>query len=113
MTQEFKNLSYRSRAALPKTNTELAAWILHKGGLGMIFLALLAVVWMTGEKRNDEMIDLVKRNVAAFQQVSSDLQNQRASAEESNIRMREAVTQLMAELRDLRRGPQSGDTSKN
>lgn len=103
MTEHLRELNHRSRNALPRNRFEMGAWLIQKGGLGMIFLALLVAVWWQGEKRNDELRDLVKANVAAFQQVSADLQSQRVQSSESSARMREAQGQIMDELREIRR----------
>lgn len=113
MTEHFRELSHRSRNALPRNRVEMGAWLIQKGGLGMIFLLLLVAVWWQGEKRTDEMRDLVKANVAAFQQVSADLQAQRTQASESGARMREAQGQIMDELRELRRRDPSSAQNTN
>lgn len=103
MTQHLREMSLRSRNALPRNRFELAAWLIRQGGLGMIFLVLLSVVWYNGERRNDELRDIVRANVQAFQQVSADLQAQRQLSAESQLRMRESVQTIMDELREIRR----------
>lgn len=103
MTEHLKEMTYRSRAALPRNRFEMAAWLLQKGGMGFIFLFMLVAVWWNGERHNDEMRDLVRANVEAFKQVSSDLQSQRADSESASTRLREDLTDIMSELRASRR----------
>ena len=112
MTEHLKEMTYRSRAALPRNRFEMAAWLLQKGGMGFIFLFMLVAVWWQGERRNDEMRELVQANVAAFQQVSAELQSQRQTSADSAVRMRESVTAIMDELRTLR-VPQPSQTSSH
>jgi Flp pilus assembly protein TadB len=102
MTETIREMTARSRNALPRNRYELIAWFYTKLGPVSIVLIMLAAVWWQGERRNDEMRDIVKANVAAFQQVSADLQSQRLAFQESNTRMRESVETIMQELRSLR-----------
>lgn len=52
---------------------------------------MLVAVWWQGEKRNDDTRNLVEANVAAFRQVSADLQSQR-----------DAMSEIRSDIRDLR-----------
>lgn len=111
MTEHIREMSARSRQSLPKNRIEFVAWIIARGGLGMIFLLLLIAVWWQGEKRNDEMRDLVKANVAAFQQVSNDLKSQRELYLDSCVRMRETADVITDELKDIRRSLPASTTA--
>lgn len=91
MTAAIQTMTDRSRAALPKNPYELAAYAIRWLGPVALFLPFAWIILQNSEKRADRTIDLVEANVAAFRQVSADLQSQR-----------DAMSEIRSDIRDLR-----------
>lgn len=91
MTEHIREMSSRSREALPKNKYELAAYAIRWLGPVVIFLPFAWIILQDSEKRSDRMVDMVEANVAAFKQVSADLQTQR-----------DTLSEIRSDIRDLR-----------
>lgn len=91
MTEHIREMSSRSREALPKNKYELAAYAIRWLGPVVIFLPFAWIILQNSEKRSDRTVDMVEANVAAFKQVSADLQTQR-----------DTLSEIRSDIRDLR-----------